>query len=199
MFSLEKKVESFCAQQNKSLESFSHYDLCQLIKQDLQHEEIYLNILKSLRFGYLEAVMLPTVYDECIYGSNRGNIEKFEEFLSKNHIKKENFCKKQNELCEIVQQKYINGLKGKAVPVDLYNSKHPLNDSRILAEAFVAKSRLVTADTHFLRTKVISERNQEIVQTLNLSEELSKNLPIQILQFSKTRLYKSLKNEKSIN
>ncbi len=197
LFPLSKKVERFCAQNNKTLESFSSSDLEQVVKQELKLKQIYLDILKGLRSGGLEVVVLPTVYGECVDGPNKGKVEEFDAFLEKYHIKKETLCSRQNEACEVVKQKYIEG-KGRAVPVDSNNSKHPLNDARILAEAFVTKTRLVTADTHFLRTMTISEKNQEIAQHFDLPEEVAKLLPMQITQFSKTKLFKSLNKEKSI-
>lgn len=191
-------VEKFCAQQNKSFESFSSLDLQQIVKQELKLKQIYLDILKGLKSGKLDVVVLPTVFGECVDGPNKGRVEEFESFLTKFHIKKEKLCSKQNEACELVQNKYIEG-KGRAVPVDSNNSKHPLNDARILAEAFVTKRRLVTADTHFLRTKIITERNQEIAQHFDLPDEVAKLLPMHITQFSKTNFYKSMNKEKSIN
>lgn len=199
LFALCAKLEKHCAQNNKSLQDCSSFDLQNFVKQDMKRNEIYLNILKGLKSGMLDVWILPTVFGECIDGPNKNKIHEFETFLKNFNIKKAVFCQKQVEFCEFVKNKYISGEGAKAVVVDEKNSKHPHNDSQILAEALVTECRLVTADEHFSRTQIIFDRNKKIVQNFNLPEELAKILPLQVNQFAKTRLYKSLSKEKSIS
>ena len=90
---------------------------------------------------------------------------------------------------------YLSKNDKKAITVDYGGSKHPLNDSKILAESFAAGRQLISMDQHFSKTYLIYERNCEIARHFGLEEERAKIVPLQLTQFAKTRLYKSLKQK----
>ena len=168
------------------------FDLSNIVKADFKLQQIYLNILKGLKLGAFDVSILPTVYDECVDGPNKSKQDEFERFLHKFNIKKEEFDRVEIFMRDYAQTKYLTSDNKKVVTVDYGGSKHPLNDSKILAESFVAGRLLISADQHFSKPYLIYQRNCEIVHDFGMEEERAKIVPMQVTQFAKTRLYKSL-------
>lgn len=192
LFPLNKKVEKYCLKTGKQLESLNGFDLSNIVKADFKLQQIYLNILKGLKLGAFDVSILPTVYEECLDGPNKSKQDEFERFLHKFNIKKEEFDRVEIFMRDYAQTKYLTSGNKKVVIVDYGGSKHPLNDSKILAESFVAGRLLISADQHFSETYLIYQRNCEIVHDFGMEKERAKIVPMQVTQFAKTRLYKSL-------
>jgi len=192
LFPLSKKVDEYCLKTGKQLESLTDSDLANFVIAEVKLQQIYLNILKGLKNGILDVSILPTVYEECVDGPNKNKIDEFDRFLNKFNIKKEGFDRAEKFIRDYAQTVYLCSNNKKAVRIDYGGSKHPLNDSKILAESFAAGRRLISADQHFSKTYLIYQRNCEISRAFGMEEERAKIVPMQVTQFAKTRLYKSL-------
>lgn len=192
LFPLSKKVDQYCLMTGKQLEGLTGSDLANFVKADLKLQQIYLNILKGLKLGAFDVSILPTVYEECVDGPNKNKKNEFDAFLDKFNIKKEGFDKEEKFIRDYAQTAYLCSNNKKAVTVDFGGSKHPFNDSKILAESFASGRRLISADQHFSKTYLIYQRNCEIAHAFGMGEERAKIVPLQVTQFAKTRLYKSL-------
>lgn len=192
LFPLSTRVESYCLQRGKKFEDLCEIDIPRIVKVDYKLNYIYLKLLQGLKFGFLDVSILPTVYHECLDGPNKNKHQEFEKFLNDYKIQKEVFDRDGVFMRDYALTLYLSTNNKKAVTIDYGGSKHPLNDSKILAESFVAGRQLVSMDQHFSRTYSIYERNCEIARCFGLEEDRAKIVPIQLTQFAKTKLYKSL-------
>lgn len=195
LFPLSKKVENYCLQRGKRFEDLCEIDIPRIVKVDYKLNYICLKLLQGLKFGLLDVSILPTVYHECLDGPNKSKQQEFEKFLNDYKIQKEAFDRGGVFMRDYAFTFYLSTNNKKAVTVDYGGSKHPLNDSKILAESFVAGRQLISTDQHFSKTYLIYERNCEIARHFGLEEERAKIVPLQLTQFAKTRLYKSLKQK----